>query len=267
VNRRSILVVLPLVLLACKGKSSASTSAPTSGLELVYTGDAITDADASIANKRLAALGANGTATVEAGKLRLRIEGAKAQAVKESLSTGGRLEFFAVDDSTSKRLCVGDIPGDVKLEKEQLRDGTNTCYFTGPADAVRRATAAVLGAAVRLEKLEDGEVRSYGVFTPPFLTGSSVSEAKAIANPGPGVAFVFDEKGKQVFAEHTRKLTDMRMAIVFDDEVLAAPLVMSEIPGGRATLSVRSEAAAKVIADAVQSGALPRLTLESEKPY
>ena len=129
---------------------------------------------------------------------------------------------------------------------------------------MRRATEAVLGPQVRLQKLPNGRVRSFAVYAPAFLTGASLVEAKASAS---GVSLGFDEAGKALLADHTQKLVDMRMAIVFDDLVQSAPTVIEAIPGGRALITTPNPDEGKAIAAVLQSGALPALQLESEKSY
>ena len=260
--RLRFLLSLLLALAGCK----KTDVAPASGVLLVYSGAA--ESDVATVDKRLAALELKGAARFANGKLEVRVEGDQASSVKRSLATGGRLELFGVDDSLSKRLCIIAHPDDVKLEKETLRDGTVTCFFSGPPASVRTAAERTLGAALRLQQLPDGTARSFAIYQPAFLTGTSLVEAKLRKSAsGAGVSLAFDQTGTRLLAEHTEKLIDMRLAIVFDDLVESAPTVIETIPGGRALLSVPNEDDAKAIAGALQGGALPTLKLETEKTY
>ena len=260
--RHRIHLAVLLALAACK-----KGGAPSAGLELVYTGAGLTAGDAATVNKRLGALDVHGAASLEEGKLRVRVDGSQAEAVKHSLATGGKLEFFGVDDSTSKRLCVAPHADEVTLGKELLRDGSATCYLVGEPAAVRRAAEPVLGANLRLQKLPGGKMRSFGVYPPPFLTGASLVQATGVTAPSPGVSLTFDEAGKQALADHSEKLVDLRMAIVFDDLVQSAPTVLEQISGGKALISTPGPEEAKAIAAVLQAGALPALQLQSERSY
>jgi preprotein translocase subunit SecD len=54
----------------------------------------------------------------------------------------------------------------------------------------------------------------------------------------PRVDLVFTADGGQRFAELTRGLVQRRLAIVLDGRVLSAPVVMEEIDGGRAMVTM-----------------------------
>ncbi len=261
-SRSLILAVLLLTGSGCK-----KTSAPAAGLELVYTGPGLTQADAVTLNKRLAALEVKGAALFDEGKLRIRIEPSAAEVVKRSLSTAGKLEFFGVDDNASKRLCAAAQLDGATRQQEELRDGSVTCFFSGEPGAVRAAAEPVLGPKLRLQKLPSGGVRSLAVFVPAFLTGARVVEAKVTSAPSPGVSLAFDSAGAQLLAEHTQKLVDMRLAIVLDDWVQSAPTVMNQITGGHAIVTTPRPEEAKDLAAALASGALPSLQLLSETSY
>src|SRR4051812_12799889 len=183
---RTCFLLAVLALCACK-----KSGAPSSGVELVYRGSALTSAAVDTVNRRLAALDVRGVATLDGDKLSVRVDSAGADAVKRSLGQGARLEFFGVEDSTSKKLCGTKHADEVALETETLVDGSVTCFFSGPAAAVRTAAGELLGAQLRLAKMADGKFRSYSVALPPFLTGQSLTEAKAFEkdaqHPSPGI--------------------------------------------------------------------------------
>jgi SecD/SecF fusion protein len=53
----------------------------------------------------------------------------------------------------------------------------------------------------------------------------------------PQINFTLDSKGSAIFAEVTRENIGRRMAIVLDGELITAPVINSQIPGGRAVIS------------------------------
>src|SRR4051812_15288877 len=161
---RTCLLVAVLLLAGCK-----KSGAPESGVELVYRADGLTPATAETVNKRLASLGVRGVAKLENEELKVRFDGTDAQRVKTNLATGGKLEFFGVDDSTSKKLCGASEADGVALEQETLRDGSITCFFRGPEAAVRASAIQILGSQLRLQQLSPGEFRSFALAASPFL--------------------------------------------------------------------------------------------------
>ncbi|NBW01958.1 MAG: protein translocase subunit SecD, partial [Betaproteobacteria bacterium] len=80
-----------------------------------------------------------------------------------------------------------------------------------------------------------------------ILTGESLTDAQAgfdSQNPGePAVHLTLDSKGARVFRDITRESIGRRMAILLVEkgkgEVVTAPVIRSEIPGGRVQISGR----------------------------
>jgi SecD/SecF fusion protein len=72
-----------------------------------------------------------------------------------------------------------------------------------------------------------------------------------------------DADGAKAFEQLTRKMIGKKIAIVVDDRVKSAPIVMSEIPGGRISITMggnqleRQQQEANELAIALASGALP----------
>ncbi|HPC58618.1 MAG TPA: protein translocase subunit SecD, partial [Kiritimatiellia bacterium] len=71
------------------------------------------------------------------------------------------------------------------------------------------------------------------------LTGQYVTSAMVTrGNLGePKIDFTLDSKGAALFAEITREHIGHRLAIVLDGELYSAPVIRSEIPGGRGEIS------------------------------
>lgn len=60
---------------------------------------------------------------------------------------------------------------------------------------------------------------------------------KSKVNGAPEIQIAFSEQGTKRFAEVTRKHVGERLAIVIDGKVYSAPVVRTEIPGGKAVIS------------------------------
>ncbi len=93
------------------------------------------------------------------------------------------------------------------------------------------------------------------------LTGRQISSAKLDFDQRTGVPMValqFNEEGSDLFAELTRKNIGKQIAIFLDGELLSAPTVQNEIPGGQAVISGSFTVnSAKQLARRLQAGALP----------
>lgn len=93
------------------------------------------------------------------------------------------------------------------------------------------------------------------------LTGKQISSAKLDFDQRTGVPMVslqFNKEGADLFAELTRKNIGKQIAIFLDGEILSAPTVQNEIPGGQAVISGSFTVdSAKQLARRLQAGALP----------
>lgn len=93
------------------------------------------------------------------------------------------------------------------------------------------------------------------------LTGKQLESARVDFNQQTGgiqVALQFNGEGTDLFAEITRKNIGKRVGIFIDGELLSAPMVQSEIPGGQAVITgVGTLEEARALARNLQAGALP----------
>ena len=72
----------------------------------------------------------------------------------------------------------------------------------------------------------------------PELGGQDVSTARAIYQQrGWEIDLHFTKAGAETFARVTRENINQRLAIVLDNEVISAPVIQSEIPGGNAQIT------------------------------
>lgn len=93
------------------------------------------------------------------------------------------------------------------------------------------------------------------------LTGKQLQSARVDFSQQTGgiqVALQFNDEGTDLFAEITRKNIGKRVGIFIDGQLLSAPLVQSEIPGGQAVITgVGNLEEARALARNLQAGALP----------
>src|SRR3990172_2896473 len=98
-------------------------------------------------------------------------------------------------------------------------------------------------------------------FAETALTGEHLSSAALDYDQQSGkpqVAIQFDEEGKKLFTEITKKNLGKQLAIFLDDELLTAPTVQSEITEGKAVITGDYKPEdAKKLAIQLNAGALP----------
>jgi RNA polymerase sigma factor (sigma-70 family) len=74
----------------------------------------------------------------------------------------------------------------------------------------------------------------------PLLDYTAISSATVTTNTSTGapqIAIAFSEEGKDLFAQITRENLNKRLAIVLDGHLYSAPVIKTEIAGGRAEIS------------------------------
>ncbi len=106
---------------------------------------------------------------------------------------------------------------------------------------------------------EDGRV-----LNDRYLVNAGVS----LNNVGqPQVDLLFNDEGKNIFAELTRRLLNKQIAIFVGGEMLTAPVVQSVIPDGRAVITGQSSIKeAQELADNINTGIVPApIYLTSER--
>jgi|YNPMSStandDraft_2_1061718.scaffolds.fasta_scaffold00047_23 preprotein translocase subunit SecD len=183
------------------------------------------------------------------------------QLVKESLSKIGRLEFKLVDEETMKKLRDLGVPmvGDAVMSLQGLP--TN---FTLPSDSDWYPW---------YENDDYGipHLRGWYVLKKEtVLDGTYVESARSDMNPTTGqpvVSFSLTLEGADIFADVTRNNIGRRLAIVLDGRVKSAPVIHSEIPGGKGEISGRfTYNETEFLANILKAGALPvRLNVVEER--
>jgi len=166
------------------------------------------DRTVEIIQRRLNELGMASAGVRREGADRILVTlpgGADAAHLEHVVAAHGRLEFRLVDTSLS------------------------------PQDALR---AGVPSGSELVRSAKGGEqllLRRQAV-----LTGSDIVEARAALSPvndRPVISFTFTARGARAFGLFTQENVGRPFAIVFDNEVLSAPVIREPILGGRGEIS------------------------------
>jgi preprotein translocase subunit SecD len=94
---------------------------------------------------------------------------------------------------------------------------------------------------------DSGALRSYVLTGEPIVTAVNVADAFPVrdeASGGASVRLRLDPEGTRRFADATREHIKRRIAIVVDDRVMSAPVVLTEIPGGQVSITMGMDDAA-----------------------
>jgi preprotein translocase subunit SecD len=268
------------------------------GLELVYTFDAATQPGAHELEQTVSMLSHRFSLLSMAILVRPRpgpppaviitvpaALNASVSQIKAIMAVTGRLEFREVDDGDVVRALVAQAPPDaeVRLVEEPCRDGhvASLASLHAPSGALAQAAIARYAAAAKakgcdllLQRDADGGATVFAV-RPNTYQGDLVEDAEVFAQKElgqPAVRVTFTREGSYYFEEITKRLIGRKLAIVIDDKVASAPLVMTAIGGGRAIITLpqsgnakEMELEAKNLVVALRVGALPaRLTLAEE---
>ena len=210
---------------------------------------------------------------------RRKIDALKAQATPQNFeqlirqnsmepnasSTGGLLDW--VEEKSAAGTSMELVPEFAKpffaSEKGKISDVVETPFGfhlflktdERPADDIRAQF-------VKFDRLTENDVLppSDGWKT-TALTGKQLQSARVDFDQQTGaihVALQFNDEGRDLFADITRRNIGKRVGIFIDGELLSAPMVQSEIPGGQAVITgVGSLDQARALARNLQAGALP----------
>jgi preprotein translocase subunit SecY len=182
----------------------------------------------------------------------------------------GRLEVVRVDDETDVFGSLDDrqLPEGIEIRYENVGSRhTNKVYFARTSIRERETYDAAFARMRRwadtvpapkdrrigLEPVEEFDedtgklhrtaVRTFVLVGPPVITTDDVLEASASvntlnANWETYVAITLSPEGAERFRIATRECVDRRIAIIVNDQVESAPIVKSEIGGGRMSITM-----------------------------
>jgi len=142
---------------------------------------------------------------------------------------------------------------EITIDKENGQILIRFPWKSGETDFNPQAAIAELGETARLTFRDpQGNV---------LVEGKDVKESVVQIDSKtnkPVVTLVFNDEGKQLFADATEKLIGQRISIYMDETMISSPTVNEKIPNGEAIISnMGSVEEAKNLSDKINSGALP----------
>ena len=114
----------------------------------------------------------------------------------------------------------------------------------------------LIGTTAKLEfKIKNQD----GTYGPTLLEGSAIKNATLVQGQfgQPEVAFELDTEGAEIFAKITRENVHKQLAIMLDGKEQSAPVINTEIPGGRGVITTNDPEDAQALTNLLKSGALP----------
>ncbi len=178
------------------------------------------------------------------------------------LSGGVSITYQVVGDETPSAEDMNDTVYKLQqrvdgysTEAQVYQEGTNRINIEIPGVTDANAILEELGKPGSLEfQLSDGTV---------VLDGSNVTSAEArvtqdsMRNNQYVVALTFDDEGTTAFAEATKDNIGNQIMIVYDGEVISAPVVQSEITDGQCVIEgMADQEEAQNLASSIRIGSL-----------
>ena len=115
--------------------------------------------------------------------------------------------------------------------------------------------------ALAAESKAGKQVKQEDVIYPTIMSGADLESANVTRNSNTGeyvISFTLNEKGTQIFGDHTTKSTGAYLAIVLDGAVISSPTIREPITSGTGQLSGQFTAdSANQLALQLRYGALP----------
>jgi preprotein translocase subunit SecD len=211
--------------------------------------------------------------------------------IREIVSRTARLEFKIVDDESDFVSTLTELPEGIERQSEVVSAGPSTpqkvvTYLVARGEGARQKLSAYLdtvktkvpeGRELFLGALDEVDAtpgnkadkswRTYLLHARADVSGEDVKEAFTAfdqENNRPYVAMNFTPKGADKFAQLTGRNVKRRMSIVLDDRVESAPVIQTEIGGGRCQITLGSASSyndtlqeAKDLVVVLRAGALP----------
>jgi len=197
---------------------------------------------------------ANNTITIELPGLKNK------DAAKEVITKVGRLTFQLVNEELVKK-----VPLEYKDTKGII---VNKEYIYKLKTEIPNDTVLLWVQ----EQDKFGIPRDIGVlpvFKKVDLDGERIKDARVEYDPTglPYIGFDLDSEGADIFASITKANVGNRLAIVLDDKIQSAPVIQTQITGGRAQITGSfSMEEAKTLAAILRAGSLPiPIQIEEER--
>lgn len=185
------------------------------------------------------------------------------ERIRGIISKTAQLEFRGVDDLNNFVAGLSDLPEGIERDSEAVSAGpsnpqvTSTFLVAKGPDAQQKLAAYVKTLSVPEDRRlvlgrheldpEDPAkeaYRTYMLVATSDVTGRHVEDAAVTFDPNEGnrpvVSLQFKREGAELFRQLSVTYLKKRMAIVLDDRVESAPVIQSEIGGGRAQITLGS---------------------------
>ncbi|NOY93736.1 MAG: protein translocase subunit SecD [Deltaproteobacteria bacterium] len=187
--------------------------------------------------------------------------------IRGIISRTAQLEFRVLDDAQDYVATLSDLPEGITKQAETVSAGTSnpsvtTHYLVARGeDALTRLSSyiadlslpddrAILIGALQQGREQAGAAqgetayRSYFMLATTDVTGRHIEDASVSFDQQQGgrpvVSIRFKSDGAELFRQMTGANVKKRMAIVLDDRVESAPVIQTEIGGGRAQITLGS---------------------------
>jgi preprotein translocase subunit SecD len=189
--------------------------------------------------------------------------------IRDIISRTARLEFKIVDDENDLVASLGELPEGIERQSEVVSAGVQNpqkvvSFLVARGEGARQKLQAFVDAQKskvadgrelllgELDELDDSANtpnakrgpqawRTYLLYSRADVSGEDVKEAFTAFdqdNNKPYVALNFNQKGADKFGQLTGRNVKRRMAIVLDDRVESAPVIQTEIGGGRCQITL-----------------------------
>ena len=175
------------------------------------------------------------------------------------LAGGVSITYQAVGDATDEQMDDTVY----KLRKRVDTYSTEADVYREGSDRINIDIPGVTDANAILETLgQPGSLRFTDMDGNTILTGDQVASAKAGVTDSNGskeylVSLTFNEEGTKAFADATSSRIGQQIAIVYDGEVVSAPVVREAITQGQCTIDgIGSYEEAENLASTIRIGAL-----------
>ncbi len=174
----------------------------------------------------------------------------KTEQAEELIGKTALLEFYLVNESSVAAKIISDLENEDRPVFD--KDGRLLSEF---AKKIPQTFKVLRG-----KSDEEGKFRYYVLESSVQITGAYLESARVDTDQFgmPTIAFTFNKEGGKIFEKITAKNVGRKLAIVLDNIVYTAPVIKTEISGGRGVIEGNfTMEEARNIALVLRSGSLP----------
>ncbi len=174
----------------------------------------------------------------------------KTEQAEELIGKTALLEFYLVDESSTAVKIISELENEDKPIFD--RDGRMLEEFAKKIPSNLKV--------LRGKSDEEGRFRYYVLQSSVQITGAYLENARVDTDQFgmPNIAFTFNKEGGKIFEKITARNVGRKLAVVLDNIVYTAPVIKTEITGGRGVIEGNfTMEEARSIALVLRSGSLP----------